>query len=263
MKHSHRLALLACLLIPISLSGQERLPGSHTRYGFTLGVAFYQARDQVLNRLRHQGPSISAGVFREGSSEGSVHRIRVSFAFAPLSDRYSPDRSSLLFRPAIEVRYGRKAAQITENVALFMGGRAGWNTDFSFYENWDQGHAYWLTSAHLGFAGTLVRTLADGSSLHLELDAPVLAAVSRPPERFEYKEVKPDFGWIFGHIHEGMRVTSLHEHTALKASLVYHRKGGGFLRQRFFWQTAFTSTRLPDSRPLTTLTHTLGVSHPF
>jgi hypothetical protein len=192
-----------------------------------------------------------------------MHRFEVSFAFAPLTDRYSPDRASLLFHPAVEFRYARKAVRVTEDLALFLGGTAGWNTRFSFYENWDQGHAYWLTSSHVGLAANLVRRLDNGNSLHLEVDAPLLAAVSRPPERFEYKEVNPDFGWIFGHIHEDMRITSLHEHTALTATLAYHRAGGGFFGRRFFWQTAYTSTRLPESRPFTSFTHTFGISHPF
>lgn len=263
MKLRIKLSLIACLILPLLASGQEVPPASPTRYGFTLGVALYQARDEVLNSIRHQGPSISAGVFREGSSGTARHRLEVSFAFAPLTDRYSPDFASLLFHPAVGFRYARKAVQVTKDLALFLGGTAGWDTRFSFYENWDQGHAYWLTSSHLGLAADLVRRLENGNSLQLELDAPLLAAVSRPPERFEYKEVNPDLGWIFGHIHQDMRITSLHEHTALRATLAYQRPGGGFLGRRFFWQTEYTSTRLPESRPFTSFAHTFGISHPF
>jgi hypothetical protein len=255
--------VLACLITPALASAQDVTPGSSARYGFSLGVALYQARDEALNPLRHQGPSISAGVFREGISKVALHRVEVSFAFAPLTDRYSPDRSSLLFHPSFEVRYERKAAHLGGDMALFVGGTAGWNTRFGFYENWDQGHAYWLTSSHLNIAGTLVRNLDSGNALRLEVDAPILAAVSRPPERFEYKEVNPDLGWIFGHIHEDMRITSVHEHAALQATLTYERAGGGFPGRRLFWQTAFTSTRLPGSRPFTSFTHTFGISHPF
>ncbi|MGW8266084.1 MAG: hypothetical protein ACWGSQ_06930 [Longimicrobiales bacterium] len=263
MNHRIKLTLLACLVSPSFAAGQEMADPSFARYGFTLGVSVYQARDEVLNNLRHRGPSIMAGVFWEGMSNAAMHRMEVSFAFAPLTDRYSPDRSSLLFQPAIELRYARKAVRISEDYSLFLGGTVGWNSRFSFYENWDQAHAYWLTSSHLGLAASLVRPLDNGNAFQLDLDAPLLAVVSRPPSRFEYKEVRPDLGWVFREIHSDPRVTSIHEHTAVTATLSYLRPGGGFFGQRLFWQTAFTSSRLPSSRPFTSLSHTLGISHSF
>ena len=263
MNHRLKLTLLACLVSPFFAAGQEVPHGSSARYGLTLGVSFYQARDEVLNGLRHRGPSISAGLFREGVSDVAMQCVEISFAFALLTDRYSPDRTSMLFRPAIEFRYAKRAVEISEDFSLFLGGRVGWNSRFSFYENWDQAHAYWLTSSHLGLAASLVRRLDNGTAFRLELDAPLLAVVSRPPERFEYKEVNPDLGWVFREIHSDPRITSIHEHTAVTATLSYLRPGGGFLGHRIFWQTDFTSTRLPNSRPFSSLSHTLGVSYPF
>lgn len=257
------LALLACLVLPTVALGQDPMRGMDTRYGFRLGVAFHQVRDEVLANLRHQGPKITAGLFREGISDSGMHRIDLSFSFAPLTDRYSPDRSSILFHPALELRYAKRAVEIGQDMVLYLGGAVGWNTRFSFFENWDRGHPYWLTSTHLGVAGALVRSLDNGNAIRFELDAPFLAVVSRPPERFDYKEVNPDLGWVFRHIHEDLRVTSLHEHTAVTATVAYERRGGGLLGQRFFWQTSYTSTRLPHSRPVTVLSHTVGISHPF
>jgi hypothetical protein len=243
-------------------SGQGVPREAATRYGLTLGVAFYQVRDEVLNPIRHQGLSVSAGVFREGASTDSMHRLGISFTFAPLTDRYSPDRSSVVFHPAVEFRYARRTAQLSEDLALFLGGTMGWNTRFGFYENWDQGHPYWLTSASLGFAGSLVRTLDDGKSLQLDLDSPLVALVSRPPERFEYKEVNPDLGWVFKEIHRDLRGATFPRHRAVTATLTFRRTGGRFL-QRVFWQTAFATARLPQSKPFTSVSHTLGISHLF
>ena len=258
-----RLTLLAILVGPASASGQDIPPGASTRYGLSLGVSVYEVREEVLNSLRHRGPSISLGLFREGTSEAAIHRIQVSFAFAPLGDRYSPDRASLMFHPTVQFHYARKTVQLSPDLLLFVGGTAGWDTRFSFYENWDQAHPYWLTSSHLGLTTSLSRSLGNGGSLLLELDSPLLAVVSRPPERFDYKEVNPSLGWILGEIHGNPRVTSIHEHTAVTATLTYHRPGGGFLGRRFFWQADFVSARLPRSRPFTSLTHTLGISLPL
>jgi hypothetical protein len=258
-----KLVLLALLGVPGFASAQRPPRQPSTRYGFSLGVALYQARDEVLNPVRHSGPSISAGVFRESVSDIALNRVRLSFAFAPLTDRYSPDRSSVLFHPAIEVRYARRAVQVSENVGLYVGGTAGWNTRLSVYENWDQGHVYWLTSSHLGVATSLVGQLDHGHSVRMDFDAPLLAVVSRPPERFEYKEVKPNLGWVIREIHGNPRITSIHEHTAVTATLSYLRPDGGLFGQRLFWQMAFVSNRLAGSRPFTSLSHTVGISHGF
>ena len=263
MRHKIKLALIGCLVLPLFASGQEVTAGGDPRFGVTLGVALYENRDEVLNNIRHHGPSISAGVFLEGGSSSSIYRMGLSFGFAPLADRYSPDRSSIQFHPAIEFRYAKKTAQVTEGLALFVGGAVGWNTRFSFYENWDQGHAYWLTSSHLDLAGSLVQSLGNGRAVQLELDAPVLALVSRPPERFEYKEVNPSLGWVLGHIHQDARLTSLHEHRVLKATIGYGKTRGGRMFRRVFWQTTFTSTQLPHSRPFTSLSNRLGISYSF
>lgn len=263
MNRGMLLTLVGVLALPSLALGQDVSARYSARYGVTLGLALYQARDEALNGLRHRGPAVSAGIFREGISGAGLHRIEASFAFAPLTDRYSPDRSSVLFHPSIEIRYAKKAIRVAGDVFLFVGGAAGWSTRFSFYENWDQAHAYWLTASHLGLTTSLVGGLGNGNSFHLELDAPLLAVVSRPPERFEYKEVNPSLRWVFGEIHSGPRVTSVHEHAAFTATLSFLRPGGGFLRERFFWQTAYTSTRLPHSRPFTSLTHMLGISQFF
>ena len=262
MKSRIKLLLPACLLIPMFASGQQAPRGSAARYGPTLGVAFYQVRDEVLNPIRHQGPSVSAGVFREGASTDSMHRLGISFTFAPLTDRYSPDRSSVVFHPAVELRYAKKTAQLSEDLTLFLGGTMGWNTCFGFYENWDQGHPYWLTSAHLGFAGSLVHKLDDGKALQLDLDSPLVAFLSRPPERFEYKEVNPALGWVFKEIHRGLRGATFPQHKAFTATLTFLRTSGPFL-QRVFWQTAFAAARLPQSKAFTSVSHTLGISHLF
>lgn len=258
-----KIAWAMSFLLPGLAGAQVIAPDSGARYGFTLGVAVYQMRDEVLNDLRHRGPTVSAGVFREGSSANALHRVGFSFSFAALTDRYSLDRSSLVFHPTLEVRYARRVARVADDLSVFVGATGGWSTRFAFFENWDQGHAYWMTSAHLGFSGALVRTLDGGGRLRLDLDAPVLAAVSRPPDRFTYKEANPDLGWVLRQIHQGMRITSVHEHTALAATITWDREGGGFLRQSFFWRTDFVSSRLPAARPLTILTHSLGISQSF
>ncbi len=263
MKHIIELLLLGCLALQLPAAAQEVTENATARFGVTLGIALCQNRDEVLNNVRHSGPSITAGVFLQGGSSSSMYHLGLAFGFAPLKDRYSPDRSSILFHPTIEFRYAWKALQVADRSALFLGGTVGWSTRFSFYENWDQGHAYWLTSSHVGLGATLVHSLANGKALQLDLDAPVLALVSRPPKRFEYKEVNPSLSWMFGEIHKDTRLTSIREHRDVKVTIGYGSTSGGVLHRKIFWQTAFVSTRLPQSRPFTSLSHKLGFVYPF
>jgi hypothetical protein len=260
LKHTIEIMLLCLLAFASTTSAQETTEKATTGLGVRLGVALYQHRDEVLNNIRHRGPSVSAAVFLQRGSKVSMYCMGVSFGFASLKDRYSPDRSSILFNPAVEIRYARKALQVAERVAVFLGGTAGWNTRFAFYENWDQGHAYWLTSSQLGVGATLVRSMANGNVLQLDLDAPVLALVSRPPARFEYKEVNPSLSWVLKNIHQDSRLTSVHEYTELKATVAYGRALWG---RRIFWQTTFVSARLPESRPFVSMSHKLGIVYPF
>jgi len=241
---------------------QELGPGS-AGFGFTLAVTEYQIRDQVLSPIRHQGTSLTLGIFRRSGGEDDRRVLAFSLLVDPLGDRYTTRRSSLLVHPRLDLRAARKVADVGEHTALFLGGSAGWNTHWTFHEQWDEQHVYWLTVTHAGLDAAVERQLGGGRSLQLEVGAPVIALVSRPPEQFEYREVNHSFGWILGEIHSRARLATPAEHLDLRVGLTYSAVRDGRLRHAFFWRTTYVRNTAPTSRDVRVVTHSLGAYVPW
>jgi hypothetical protein len=237
-------------------------PGS-AGFGVSLAATEYQIREEALNAIRHRGASLTLGFFRQGGDLDRRHRITLSVLVAGLSDRYAPERGSLVAHPELDLRMGWRVTPPGRGTAFFVGGTAGWSTHWAFYEQWDETHVYWLTSSQLGVDALVEHHLARGRSLHLEVDAPLLALVSRPPSEFSYREVNPALGWILGEVHGKPRLASPADHLALNLGLVYSRTGEGGLRHEAFVQMEYIRDTTPSSRPVTILTYRLGISMPI
>ena len=242
-------------------SCQDLGPGS-AGFGFSLAVTEYQIRDQVLNPLRHRGTSVTLELFRRGDGGDTRRRFGFSLMVNPLGDRYAPRRGTLIFHPALDYRMAWRVTDAGGSTSLFLGGNAGWSTHFAFYELWDESHVYWLTSSQVGVDAVLERRLGGGRTLSLEVDAPLVALVSRPPERWDHREVDPGLGAVLGEIHGGARLATPAEHLALRAGLAYTAVRDGKLHHAFFWRTTWIRNSSPTSRDVRILTHSLGVSLP-
>jgi hypothetical protein len=255
------IGLFAAAALASTAVAQELGPGS-AGFGFTLALTEYQIRDAVLNPIRHRGTSLSLELFRRGGGKEVRHRLGVSVLFDPLGDRYTTGRSSTLVRLEVDLRLGRKVTEIGAGTSVFVGGRAGWSTHFEFHEQWDQQHVYWLTAAEVGPVVALERRLGGGRSIQADAAMPVLALVSRPPERFGYREVDHGLGWMLGEIHSAPRLATPGEHLALRGGLTYSAVRDGRLRHAFFWRATWIRNDAPASREVSIVSHSLGVSMP-
>lgn len=254
------LVLLAATAAPTAC---QNLGPGQAGFGISLAATDYQIRDEALHAIRHRGASLTLGFFRQGGDTDRRHRITFSVLVAGLGDRYAPGRSSLVVLPDLDLRMGWRVGRPGQGTSLFLGGTAGWSTHWTFYEQWDEGHIYWLTSSQLGVDALLEHDFGAGRSLQLEVDAPVLALVSRPPSEFPYREVNPAPGWILREIHRQPRVASPASHLALDLGLVYSRTGEGALRHDVFLRMEYIRDTAPSSRPVTILTYRLGISVPW
>lgn len=243
-------------------ASQELGPGS-AGFGFTLAITEYQIRDAVLNPVRHRGTSVSLELFRRGGGEDARHRLGVSVLVDPLGDRYTTGRTSTLVHLAVDFRLARKVADVGPGTSVFVGGSAGWGTHFAFHEQWDEQHAYWLTASEVGPTVTVERRLGGGRYIQLDAGMPVLALVSRPPERFEYREVNHGLGWMLGEIHSASRLATPGEHLALKGGVTYSAVRDGALRHALFWRVGYVRNDAPTSRRVSIVNHSLGVSMPW
>jgi len=257
--------ILSCITLAAAASaaaGQSLGPGN-AGFGVSLAATEYQIREEALNAVRHRGASLTLGMFRQGGDANRRHRITLSVLVGRLGDRYAPERGSLVAHPELDLRMGWRVGRLGRGTSLFLGGTAGWSAHWTFYEQWDEAHVYWLTASRLGIDGLLERDLGAGRSLQLEVGAPVLGLVSRPPSEFPYREVNPSAGWILREIHGRPRVASLADHLALDLSLAYSRIGGEGLKHQVFLRMEYIRDTAPSSRPVTILTYRLGVSMPW
>jgi len=252
--------LCVIILSILSCTGTSRSQGLQPRdskdVGLAIGVVEYQVRDRVLNNLRHRGTLVSGSFFRIRTRTFSQTRFDFDLTFSKLASRFDPDRSTFASSLAFSYSYARSVPLASHAYRVYLGGVAGLESHLTFYENWDDSHFYWLTSYFIGLRGSLTISISDTRSVFVNIAAPMLALVSRPESRILYKTVSRDAGWILSKLHDGMRLTTVHEHQAVDVTvgfLVGHR-----FRRGLLWRFHFVHNSIPSSRSLSILSHRLG-----
>jgi hypothetical protein len=256
-------ATIIILLCHGTVFSQEDSGSAGGDIGFSLGLAEYQVREEVLNNIRHRGTLVSGGVFYERTSEVARQKYEFHLIFSMLKSRYDPDKASFAVNPSFNYRYARKVKSINPRLALYLGGIIGLDMHHEWFDNWDDSHLYWLTSYYLGIDGILTYQKSADNSFIFEIYAPVAALVSRPPERFLYKVANPEFSWAVDELHSDLRFTSTHEHVVLNMNLGYSLRYTDRFEQRIYWRSCYTKSMMPYSKDITILTHAIGASFVF
>jgi len=127
-----------------------------------------------------------------------------------------------------------------------------------YYESWDDQHLYWLTAYSVGptFAW---RGRAQGLTAWLDLDAPLVAAVSRPhADRTNQMDRLTKLSGHFVDTQKDLRFATLPEYAALHATagVLVHVAGRSLaLSYDLDWSTYASPSRV------TVLAHRLTVGH--
>jgi hypothetical protein len=242
---------------------QDTAEAAETDVGLSLGVAEYQVRENVLNSIRHRGTLGSGGFFYERTKEISRQKVEFHLIFSKLESRYDPDKSTFAVNPSVSYRYARKVKNINQSMSIFLGGIIGLEMHHEWFDNWDDSHLYWLTSYHLGVDGILTYQNSPDSEFFLEISTPVVALISRPPERFLYKVANPKFSWAVDELHSNLRLTSVHEHFVLSMNLGYKFRYNARFEQGLYWRFSYTKNSVPYSKDIVILTHAFGASFVF
>lgn len=235
----------------------------NSEFGFNIGLNEYQVKEDILNKIRHRGLLLSSGLFHEKTTDISLRKIDFNFIINTLKSRYDPDNASIVINPSLTYRYARKVKDIDRNTCFFLGGIIGTDTHITYFENWDESHFYWLTSYFLGLDGVVTYQRSDRSYFQFEFNSPVIALISRPPERFLYKEVNPEFSWIVGKMHDNITLTSIHRHFVLNMNAGYTLQYSNRFKQRIEWRFSYIKNRMKKSKDINVLYHTLGISFIF
>jgi hypothetical protein len=237
-------------------------PSTHNDFGLSLSATSYALKEKVLNPLRHDGTFVSVGVFYERPRATSTNRFDLEIVFNPVSSRYEDSKDSYASDLRLSYRHARRVATLRPDLRLLVGGLVGLSSQVTYFDNWDQSHFYWVTAYGIGPTATLDYRRWAAHSLSVEVSIPVFELVSRPRSPVLYKTANSDFGWIVGKLHEDMRLTSLHRHQAVDATLRFTRLNAK-LGRSFFWHVAYVHDDLPYSRPFVALRHSIGASVVF
>jgi hypothetical protein len=244
----------------VTAYGQTGSEVVRTDFGIAIGMSPYQLKDNVLNKVRHAGSGFSLALSHERIRESSRSRFELSLGFNQIGSRYESERETVALATLLNYRRVRAARQFSPHLNLFLGGIAGVDSRIGFFENWDESHIYWLTSYYLGPTGVLTYSRSGASTLSLEVSLPLLALVSRPPERSLYKELDPSFSGILSYLHEDLRLTSIHQHRALDVTVRYSFGQTASLGKTLFWRLTYIHNSMPHSRDIDILSHTFGVA---
>jgi hypothetical protein len=255
--------LILIFLHPSVDFSQEKITSSGNDIGFSIGLEEHQVKEKILNNIRHQGLFPSLGFYCERTRDASKQKSELNLNFNLLKSRYDPESASIVINPSISYRHARMIKNITPDIRLYLGGIAGFSSHSAYYANWDDSHIYWLSAYSLGLDCIFIYQKSNKSSLLLEINTPFIALVSRPPERFLYKVLNPEFSWLIAEFHDNMRLTSIHQHLALNIDLAYKFRYSKKFEQRLFWHFSYLNNSMSYSKDISILTHTFGVTFLF
>lgn len=231
-------------------------------FGFTIGLSHTQVKEKVLNNIRHQGTFFPSPVSfnYEKIKSNSFQAFEFNIHFTGLKSRFDPDVSSLMIHPDINYRYLWKLNSSNKSIDIYLGAITGLNMQLGWYDNWDDSHLYWLTSYHLGADGRMNYKVTGKSSFYLDFSFPLVALISRPPERFLYKVVNPEFGWMISEIHDNLQLTSVHQHFVMTLDLAYELQYSEKSKLRIFWRFYYLNSNMEYSENLQVISHVFGTS---
>jgi hypothetical protein len=175
-----------------------------------------------------------------------------------LKSRYEDEHSPIIIDPSLNYTQVRKVTHLNPDLLVFLGGTAGLYSHMGFFNNWDNSHIYWLTYYYLGINCLLTYKNPLESSGYLEICMPLISLVSRPPERFLYKEINDEFSWIFSEIHSDLTLTSIHRHFVLNLDLGYKFKHSSSFSQKVYWRMSYISTGMSYSKDLHIMINIFG-----
>jgi hypothetical protein len=158
-----------------AVASQDR--GTHFRLGLTLG--YDQARDDLLVPMRWGGLHAGLRTGLERVAGRTLHEVMLQLPVSLMTNRF--DHKALGLGAEIAYTASRRLHRTVARGALVLGGQARGDLHDGFYQSWDEEHLYWLTAYTLGPHVAWRRTRGRLSTVSVEVDLPLVAAVARPP----------------------------------------------------------------------------------
>ena len=252
MKRIIFLLTLLALLIGSSLSAKEKT------LGFSISLHEYQIRENTLTNIRHRGLNLSYGINYNILKEEQIKALKFGLSYNKIKSRYENDRLSFAVNPSLSYSLVKKIKDLKNDLKYYVGGSVGWDLTVSHFEDWDESHVNWLNQYYISLNQKFNYLISSRSNLYLELEIPILLYLSRPPERFLFKEVDPDLFSLLGDFHQDMRITTIHEHLQTDIQFKYTFKNSDKLTSGYFWKFRLLKNDVHDSEEIFIITHSFG-----
>jgi hypothetical protein len=249
--------LFLLLIFPTIAFSQEDV-GVEKDFSIAIGFTNYQIIDQLVSNIRHEGDFVSLGLSHHKMRGTSIREIHFNFIFNPLRSRYESEINSMVSNLAINYQYLKQIKKFDKGFQLFLGPVVGLDWHLSYFNKWDESHIYWVSSYFAGMDGRVSYKQSEKVRFNLNVNFPVVALVSRPPERFLYKEWDSNFSWVISRLHDDMKLTSINQYLAVNTTLdlIYTRSEK--FKPGLFWRFRYLKNDRPATKEVGIATHTFG-----
>jgi hypothetical protein len=207
-------------------SAEEERPRHFVDAG--LGAGVYQISDDLVRGLRWEGPSLELDAAFRYAGEITRHQVFLRFGMGYVHSRYDDAAASLTHH----LGYGLTGRVLRAGPwgTLFLGGQLREDVDLQYYIDWDEEHAYWISSYGLAAAARYEVAATPRHAFDVDLALPVIGWAGRPPEFRYYKaDDLKGAGWFVEKPLEGLTFASLDKYQAVHLDIAYtYRPGRGW-----------------------------------
>jgi hypothetical protein len=228
-------------------------------FSFGLGLPHLQVADTLV-RLGHplRWAGVGGGLALGGELRGAdgLHRAALGLPLALVHDRFGHAGVGLSLQ--LGYAYLHRVAALGEGAALLVGAQAQGQVALQYYLDWDEEHAYWLSTYDVGPAAALTWRPAPAHRLAAQVSLPLLGLVSRPPE-LRTNKIDPltHPGALLALAHQGLSPATLDRHAAVQAEVSWGLALSPHWGLRAAYSLQYRQARLP--RPVTLLAQGLQV----
>jgi hypothetical protein len=219
-----------------------------------LGPGVYQITDDVVRGLRWRGPSLEIdGAFRY-ANQTDHHDVFLRIGATYLENRY--DHAAVSIFHHVGYGFSRRVLHAGRWGMLFLGGQIREDVDLQYYIDWDEEHAYWLSSYSLAAAARYGVQVGPRYRFEATFAIPVIGWVSRPAEFHYYKadDLKSS-GWLVTKPFEDLSFASFSKYQAAHWSFACTIHPGRGWSLRLVYLLDYRRASFP--RPVQILVNTL------
>ena len=227
-----------------------------------LGPGVYQSSDDIVRGLRWRGPSVELDASFRYATPTDRHEAFLRIGAAYLEDRYG--HAAVSASHHLGYGFSRRVLRAGRWGTLFLGGQVREDVDLQYYIDWDEEHAYWLSSYGLAAAARYEVQVAPGHGFEVSLAVPVLGWVGRPSEFHYYKaDDLKSAGWIVEKPFEGLSFASLDKYQAAHLGVGYTLHPGRGWSLRLAYLLDYRRASFPRPAQILVNTLTAGVVYAY